>query len=68
MAVSCCHCSFNKSIAVACLYQRHLLLADGHYAHVLIGQCFAALRYNVSFMQDQHENIASAAQFLRSAL
>jgi len=55
-------------LSVASSYQRQLLVADGHYAHVLVSCCFSALRHNVSIMQNQREHVASADQFLRSVL
>jgi len=55
-------------VSVAYSYQRQLQHADSHHARVLISRCFSALRYNVSIVQNQRENVASADQFLRSVL
>ena len=62
VCVYVCMCVY---VLIACSCQRQLLRADGHRACVLLRRCFSMLRLNVSIVQDQRGNIASADQFLR---
>ena len=66
VCVYVCVCMYvYVCVLIACSRQRQLLRADGHRACVLLRRCFSMLRYNVSIVQDQRGNIASADQFLR---